>query len=193
MKAFAKLPEGYREKFQINLQEDPATAKKVNMGGGIVMTVMILAGNFYIPITKMDGDGSLSGLLLRLGILALSYTAYIVLHELTHAAVMKAVGGKEVKFGFTGLYAFAGSSVDYFDKISYRCIALAPLILWGIIFGILTLVLPGSWFWVAWFLQAGNIGGAAGDVYVTARLWKEPSTILIRDTGVDATIFSNCD
>jgi hypothetical protein len=42
---------------------------------------------------------------------------------------------------------------------------------------------------VVWFLQAGNIGGAAGDVYVTARLWKEPSTILIRDTGVDATVF----
>ena len=189
MKAFSELPEGYREKFQINLQEDPATAKKVNMGGGIVMTVMILAGNFYIPITKMDGDGSLSGLLLRLGILALSYTAYIVLHELTHAAVMKAVGGKEVKFGFTGLYAYAGSTVDYFDKSSYRCIALAPLILWGIIFGILTFILPESWFWVAWLLQAGNVGGAAGDVYVTARLWKEPSTILIRDTGVDATVF----
>ncbi|MGX8688621.1 MAG: DUF3267 domain-containing protein, partial [bacterium] len=89
--------------------------------------------------------------------------------ELTHAAVMKAVGGKEVKFGFTGLYAFAGSTVDYFDKSSYRCIALAPLILWGIIFGILTFILPESWFWVAWLLQAGNVGGAAGDVYVTAR------------------------
>ena len=189
MKAFAKLPEGYREKFQINLQKDPATAKKVNMGGGIVMMAMILAGNFRIPITKLDGDGSLSGLLLRLGILALSYTAYIILHELTHAVVMKAVGGKEVKFGFTGLYAFAGSTVDYFDKISYRCIALAPLILWGLIFGILTFILPESWFWVAWLLQAGNIGGAAGDVYVTAWLWKEPSTILIRDTGVDATVF----
>jgi hypothetical protein len=189
MKAYTYLPEGYMEKFQINLQKDPATAKKVNIGGGIVMAVMILGGNFHIPITKLYGDGSLSDVMLRLGVLILGYIAYIVLHELTHAAVMKAVGGKEVKFGFTGLYAFAGSSVDYFDKIAYRCIALAPLILWGIIFGILTLVLPGSWFWVVWFLQAGNIGGAAGDVYVTARLWKEPSTILIRDTGVDATVF----
>ena len=189
MKAYAELPEGYVEKFQINLQKDPETAKKVNIGGGIVMMVMILAGNFHIPITKMFGDGSFSDFLLRLGVLILSYTAYIVLHELTHAVVMNAAGGKEVKFGFTGRYAFAGSTVDYFDKLSYRCIALAPLILWGIIFGILTLVLPGSWFWVAWFLQAGNIGGAAGDVYVTARLWKEPSTILIRDTGVDATVF----
>jgi hypothetical protein len=33
MKAYTYLPEGYMEKFQINLQKDPATAKKVNIGG----------------------------------------------------------------------------------------------------------------------------------------------------------------
>ena len=42
---------------------------------------------------------------------------------------------------------------------------------------------------MVWFLQAGNIGGAAGDVYVTARLWKLPETLLVRDTGVDMTVY----
>ena len=115
--------------------------------------------------------------------------AYIVLHELTHAVVMKAVGGGKVNFGFTGLYAFAGSREDYFDKTAYRCIALAPLVLWGIVFAAATVFVPRSWFWVVWFLQAGNIGGAAGDVYVTVKLWNKPASILVMDTGVDMTVF----
>ena len=39
-------------------------------------------------------------------------------------------------------------------------------------------------------MQIGNISGAAGDIYVTVRLWNEPSTILVRDTGVDMTVFN---
>ncbi len=113
----------------------------------------------------------------------------MVLHELTHAVVMKAVGAKKVIFGFTGMYAFAGSKEDYFDKISYRCIALAPLVTWGIIFGVLSVIVPREWFWIVWFLQAGNIGGAAGDIYVTAVLWHKSVSILVRDTGVDMTVF----
>lgn len=189
MKAYADLPEEYREVFQINLQKDPKTASKVNIGAGIVMIVMILLGNFFIPISELYEAGSFWDTMIRLGVLLLAYLVYIVLHELTHAAVMKACGGRKVIFGFTGLYAFAGSRVDYFDQTAYRCIALAPLIVWGIVFGILTFSLPRSWFWVVWFLQAGNIGGSAGDLYVTARLWKMPPSILIRDTGVDVTVY----
>lgn len=42
-------------------------------------------------------------------------------------------------------------------------------------------------------LQAGNIGGAAGDIYVTARLWKEPDTVRVRDTGVDVTVYDRSE
>ena len=94
-----------------------------------------------------------------------------------------------MQFGFTGLYAFAGSREDYFDKIAYRLIALAPLIVWGIIFGVMAVLVPADWFWVVWFLQAGNIGGAFGDMYVTGRVWKLPATILVNDTGVNMTVF----
>jgi len=189
MKAYHVLPDGYEEKLQMNLQKDKKTAMKINIWAFVLTFLLILAGNFVVPIyVFVEADTTLE-FALRIGGLLLAYLAYIILHELTHAIVMRAVGGGKVKFGFTGLYAYAGSTEDYFDKSSYRCIALAPLVFWGIIFGILTVVVPPGWFWTAWFLQVGNIGGAAGDLYVTARLWKEPESILVRDTGLDMTVF----
>ena len=189
MKAYHVLPDGYEEKLQMNLQKDKKTSMKINIGAFVLTFLLILAGNFIVPIyVFVEADTTLE-FALRIGVLLLAYLAYIILHELTHAIVMRAVGGGKVKFGFTGLYAYAGSMEDYFDKSSYRCIALAPLVFWGIIFGILTVVVPPGWFWTAWFLQVGNIGGAAGDLYVTARLWKEPESILVRDTGLEMTVF----
>ena len=189
VKAYHSLPEGYQEIMQINLQKDKQTAKKVNIIASIVMVVLLVAGLLIIPIKELFNKEQFEASMLRLGVLFLAYFAYIVLHELTHAVVMKAVGGGKVNFGFTGLYAFAGSREDYFDKTAYRCIALAPLVLWGIVFAAATVFVPRSWFWVVWFLQAGNIGGAAGDVYVTVKLWNKPASILVMDTGVDMTVF----
>ena len=157
MKAYHSLPDGYREIFVMNLQEDKKTAAKINIGGMVAMILAIAAGHFIVPIKEFFNMESLSTYFIRLGVLLAAYLVYMVLHELTHAAVMKAAGGGKVVFGFTGMYAFAGSHEDYFDKSSYRCIALAPLVVWGIIFGILSVIVPVSWFWVIWFLQAGAV------------------------------------
>ena len=189
MKAVQTLPEGYREILQINLQKDKKTALKINLGATVVMILLFVLGHFIVPITEFHYMDSLSTYFIMVGVMLLGYVVYMVLHELTHAAVMKAAGGGKVVFGFTGIYAFAGSKEDYFDKISYRYIALAPLVVWGIILGVLCVIVPRTWFWVVWFLQVGNISGAAGDVYVTAKLWKYPDSILVRDTGVDMTIY----
>ncbi len=189
MKAYQTLPEGYREILQINLQKDKKTALKINLGATVVMILLFVLGHFIVPITEFHYMDSLSTYFIMVGVMLLGYVVYMVLHELTHAAVMKAAGGGKVVFGFTGMYAFAGSKEDYFDKISYRYIALAPLVVWGIILGVLCVIVPRAWFWVVWFIQVGNIAGAAGDVYVTAKLWNYPNSILVRDTGVDMTIY----
>ena len=193
MKAYRSLPEGYRESLVINLQKDKKTSLRVNLGGALAMVIVLLLGHFIVPITELKAlmDLGSGAYFLRLGALLLGYVVYIVLHELTHAAAMKAVGGGKVVFGFTGVYAFAGSHEDYFDKNAYHLVALCPLVTWGIIFGALALLLPGSWFWIVWFLQSGNIGGSAGDIYVTLKLLKRPATILVKDTGVDMTVYDN--
>ena len=189
LKAYHFLPENYQEIMQINLQKDKQTAQKVNVIAGIIMIALLIIGHLIVPIKELFNEEMFAASLLRLGALFLAYFAYIVLHELTHAVAMKAVGGGKVIFGFTVLYAFAGSREDYFDKTAYCCIALAPLVLWGIVFAVMTALVPRSWFWVVWFLQAGNIGGAAGDVFVTVKLWNKPASILVMDTGVDMTVY----
>ncbi len=192
MKAYRALPEGYQEKLKINLQKDRKAMLTVNIAGSIVMVLVFVIGHFIVPLSAFFGVPS-SGKMIRLLVALLGYAVYMVLHELTHAAVMKAVGGGKVVFGFTGIYAFAGSHEDYFDKISYRCIALAPLVVWTIIICAVAPVLPADWFWPLWFVQAGNVGGAAGDVYVTLKLWKAPASILVKDTGIDMTVYVNGD
>ncbi len=189
MKAYQQLPEGYGEILQIDLQKDQRAALKVNAASAAVMIGLIILGHLIVPISAFVPVGSFGAFLGRMAVLLGSYLAYIILHELTHGAVMKAVGGGKVLFGFTGLYAFAGSREDYFDKTAHRCIALAPLTLWGIIFGILCFTVPRDLFWIFWFLEAGNIAGSAGDIYVTAVLWKMPDSLLVMDTGVAMSVY----
>jgi hypothetical protein len=102
---------------------------------------------------------------------------------------MKLCGTKKVKYGFTGLYAFAGSD-DYYYKKPYIAIALAPIVVWGVILGIVNALVPVEWFWVVYFIQLINLSGAAGDLYVTCRFAGLPKDILIRDYGVSMTVYA---
>ncbi len=189
MKAVKALPGGFREILRIDLQNDRKTALFVNLLGAAVMIAVLALGHLIVPVTAVLKDLDTGAYGIRVLVMLAAYAGYLVLHELTHAAVMRAVGGGKVRFGFTGMYAYAGSTEDYFDKTAYRCIALAPLLVWGVVLGILAAKVPADWFWVVWFLQAGNVGGAAGDVYVTVKLLKYPRTLLVRDTGLEMTVF----
>ena len=105
---------------------------------------------------------------------------------------MKGFGAKKVKFGFTGLYAYAGSN-DYFYKKPYITIALAPVVFWGLVLLVLNCLADKFWFWNIYFIQVGNLAGAAGDIYVTCKLLKMPSNILIRDTGVAMEVYGRTE
>lgn len=184
------LPEGYRECLRIDLQQDKKTALLVNVLGGVVMLVLLVLGHLMVSIRAfLSMEEGIGMYFLRLFVMLGGMIAYLVLHELTHAAAMKAYGAGKLRFGFTGLYAFAGSEGDYFGKRAYRVIALAPLVVWTVLLGLGLLFVPQSWFWVLWFIQISNIAGAAGDVYVTCRLLPLPENILVRDTGVNMSVY----
>ena len=71
-----------------------------------------------------------------------------------------------------------------------RSAALAPLVVWTLVFAVLAFLVPRDWFWVVWFWQIMNVSGAAGDVYVTLKLLRRPQDILVKDTGVAMTVYS---
>ncbi len=185
------LPEGYSRILRLDLQRDRKLAVRVNLIGLAIMAAMAVGFHFIVPIRLFLGDERSAGsVALHMAVLFGGYTAYIVLHELTHAAVMKAFGATKLRFGFTGLYAFAGSEEDWFDRTTYLPVALAPLTVWGLIFLALQLIVPEDWAWIVWFMQIGNVAGSVGDLYVSIRFSRLPREILVRDTGVSMDVYA---
>lgn len=189
MKAIGVLPEDYGEIYSLNLQKDKRAAIIVNLLALAIAAVMAVSMNFFVPVTSVfDMSGGIVRYFLRLAALIVLMVLYTVLHELVHGIAMKLCGTKRVKYGFTGLYAFAGSE-DYYDKKSYIFIALAPIVLWGTVLAAVNFLVPTEWFWIVYMIQLINISGAAGDLFAAVKLSRMPKDILIQDSGVSMRVF----
>lgn len=189
MKAIGVLPEDYGEIYSLNLQKDKRTAIIVNLLALAIAAVMAVSMNFFVPVTSFfDMSGGIVRYFLRLAALIVLMVLYMVLHELVHGIAMKLCGTKRVKYGFTGLYAFAGSE-DYYDKKSYIFIALAPIVLWGTVLAAVNFFVPTEWFWIVYMIQLINISGAAGDLFAAVKFSRMPKDILIQDSGVSMRVF----
>lgn len=190
MKALGNLPEGYREIYAVDLQKNKKLSAAVNLLAIGIAAVLVVAMQCFVPITSLfDTEDDLRSYLIRMGALLVLMVVYMILHELVHGIAMKMCGTKKVKYGFTGLYAFAGSA-DFYDKRSYIFIALAPVVLWGVVLAVINAFVPAAWFWVVYFIQIINLSGAAGDLFVTVKFSRLPSDILVQDSGVGMRVYS---
>lgn len=152
----------------------------------LIAAAMIVLMNLFVPLATLWRENNS---LIKCLVFLVSLVAYTFLHELVHGIAMKAFGTKKVKFGFTGMYAFTCSD-DYYNKKSYIVIALAPVVVFLFILGLINAFVPTSWFWVVYFLQVCNISGAAGDLFVTIKFAKMPEDILVKDSGVGMVVYS---
>lgn len=192
MKPQVSLPEGYGQQFHIDLMKDRKLLLTVNGLGLAIAIVCAVPALFLVPITALfDFSDGLGMYFLRFLVILVGMVVYIILHEAVHGVAMYHYSRVKPRFGFTGMYAYAGSDV-YFDKKSYLVIALAPVVLWGVVLGVVSAWVPTSWFWVVHFIQLTNLSGAAGDIYVTWRFAKLPRDILVQDTGVAMTVYDRC-
>ena len=189
MTARPEVPEDYRELFSIDLQKDKKLMLLVNLLALAIAAVLFVAGLLAVPISALfDLESGLGAYILRFAALVVGMIVYIFLHELVHGVFMRHFSGQKPHYGFTGIYAYAGSDAC-FDRRSYLVIALAPVVIWGLVLAVLAPLVPRSWFWVVYLIQIINLSGAAGDFYVTARFSRLPPDILVRDTGVSMTVF----
>ena len=184
-----ELPQGYEEIRNINLQKNIKLTILINGGALVIGAAMFCIGTFFVPFTfDIFADNPLLHLAQLFGML-IAIVLYMLAHELIHGIFIKKYSGKKAKYGFTGLYAFAGSDA-YFNKSQYIVIALAPVVFFGIVFLLLNIFLPANLFWPIYFMQIMNLSGAAGDFYITALACRLPSDILTRDSGVSMKIYS---
>jgi hypothetical protein len=188
MKSYQVLPESYEKILKIDLKNDKKLYVLINIFAILIAFLMTIIISGFIPLSSIY-DNKLWLLFIRLGVLILGMALYLILHELTHGIVMKLFGTKKIKYGFTGNFAYAGSD-DYYAKIPYIIIALAPVILWGIVLLLLCFTVPYNWLWIVCLIQTINISGAGGDFYVTFKFIRLPKDILIRDFGTSMTVYS---
>ena len=191
MRAVETLPEGYNEIYSVDLQKDKKTAVLLNFIAIVIAGLMIVPGHYFVPITTLfDMEHGLRNYTLRFLLLIVLMILYLVLHELVHGIAMKLCGTRKVKYGFTGMYAYAGSN-DYYGKKAYIFIALAPVVFWGIVLAVINPFVSVEWFWVVYLIQIMNLSGAAGDLFITVRFSRFPENILIKDYGVGMTVYSS--
>jgi hypothetical protein len=184
------LPEGYKEIYSVNLQKNKKMAVVINLMALVIAAALAVPAHIVIPVSSLfDMSGGIGRYMLRFGVLLVLCVAYIILHELVHGAAMRMCGTKKIKYGFTGMYAYAGSD-DYYAKKPYIFIALAPVVLWGVVLAAVNIFVPYDWFWVVYLIQISNLSGAAGDFFVTVKFLGMPKDILIKDCGVGMTVYS---
>ncbi len=181
------LPADYAEKEQIDLQKNKKLMLLVNGLAVLLGLVMTAAGiwSLFRRGWEPDIDAYFSHVPVFLG----GCIVYVVLHELVHGIVMRAFSGIRPRYGFTGLYAYAGSDA-YFCRRDYIVVSLAPIVVWGVVLAVLQCLVPLGWEWVVYAVQVVNISGAAGDLYVTAHMSRLPADVLVQDSGVSMKIFA---
>ena len=184
------LPGGYQEECRLDMQKDRRLVFLIN---GLALCVFLIGGiigHLFVPIqTFYSMSEGMLMYFVRLAAVCGGMVLYIFLHEFVHGIFIKHYSGRKAQYGFTVLYAYAGSEA-YFNKYQYFVIALAPLAVWGIFLTGLLIFVPKSWFWIVYFIQLANISGASGDLYVVWKIFGMRGDILIRDDGTDMIVYA---
>lgn len=185
------LPDGYAAVETVNLVKNRKQLLIVNGLAVVLAAALVLLGVLIRPQAFHElfsfGQNGLQTACKWL-IIGVGSFAYIIGHEAVHGLLMWRFSHIRPSFGFSLAYAYAGSSC-YFAKGAYLLIAIAPVTVWFVLLGITALLAPSGWFWVIWLIQVINLGGAAGDFFVFARVLRQPKTLLVQDTGTSMMFF----
>ena len=183
------VPEGYSLVYHIDAA-DKKTGLLFTLGSMVIAAAVIFLIFRNVSLTTLNIDKMITYDL----VLLVSLLIYIVLHELTHGAVYKALTHEKLKFGITWSAAFCGVP----DIYTYRSTAIrslvAPFVLFSVIFVPLTIWLHSidtGWYLVSGILLALHLSGCIGDLYMLALFltkYKDPET-LMRDTGPEQWIY----
>mgnify|MGYP003822004417 FL=1 len=188
MRPLKNLPEGYVLVREIDALKNKHDFNRINLYAFIVfgaMMLMLIETPFSIPrLTDTWLDIVLFGISISVAIVI-----YTVLHEVVHGIFIYLTSGEKPSFGVKLPYAFAASSM-YFDKRSYIIIALAPIVLFGILLCRINIIVPAEWFWFVYILQMINLSGSMGDIYVSGVVLRLPPDTLAYDTGTQMRFYS---
>ena len=188
--AYPGLPAGYDLYETLDMASDRAVFKRISWCSLIIAVVMIVLGRLVISPGLVFDSGWLHVLFTAV-IILVGLVVYVFAHEWVHGVFIRIFTGEPAQFGFnagSGM-AYAGSSW-FFSRPAYITIALAPVLVWGVVLGVLMGDVPDEYFWCLYAIQIFNISGAVGDLYVTWLVLRMPRGVLIYDEGVSMKFFA---
>lgn len=186
--AETSLPENYELVRTIDLDKNQKEKNFVT-----ILSLVLLVVVFVLGFVLRSPASVMAAITQPVMLAALpAFLVYLILHEAVHGAFMWYFSKKKPHFGISLQYAYAGSDA-YFRRTPYLIIALSPFVVWGLVFGIIALMLDSVWFWLFWFLEAGNASGAAGDLYVFFTVSRMPENVLVQDDGISMRIYAPAD
>jgi hypothetical protein len=192
-KAVRELPENYGLCHTLDLNKNIKLAIGLNLASLALFVVFGIL--FYWLILQVRPSLTRESGLLGTGmftsdsvftqflVIALVYLGMIVLHEAVHGLFFWIFTKERPKFGFRGLYAYAGAPAWYFNKWPYLLVGLAPLVLISLAGFISMLFVPSGWIFPILLFITLNASGAVGDIYAFFWILPRPAGVLVRDFG----------
>ncbi len=187
---YEQLPQGYDLYEIIDFAKSPKDAKRIAWSGLAVTAAMIAMA---FPVHHLKAAVSMHPL--RIGValcfMLIGFLVYILLHEGVHGFFIRMFTGENAEFGFQLKAGMAyASSRFFFGKAAYITIALAPVIVWGIVLALLLKDVPECYWWYLYAVQILNISGCVGDLFVVYRILKAPKETLALDSGLSMKFFA---
>ena len=184
------LPSGYDLYETLDMAADQTVFKRITWCSLIITAAMMACGIFAVSPSVIFDMGWLR-VLFAVGLVLVGLVVYVFAHEWVHGVFIRIFTGEPAQFGFkagSGM-AYAKSSW-FFSRPAYIAVALAPVLVWGVVLGVLMGDVPAEYFWCLYAIQIFNISGAVGDLYVTWLVLRMPRGVLIYDEGVSMKFFA---
>lgn len=188
MTATRSLPDSYTLRWDFNLKRDWRTGLLLQAAGiGLFLLFGIGLGALIRRLRPdLDFQQALFGAWdswALVGLLLFSMMLVISLHEGVHGLFFWVFTRVQPVFGLGWGYAYACAPGWYFTRGQYAVIGLAPFVLLSFAGIVLIAVSPAVWIGALFWLVLLNASGAVGDFWFIARILREPSDILVEDTG----------
>lgn len=149
----------------------------------VVSGILFIALDLLVYIWRTgqhSGSLNIGQVVLWLLLNIISYIVVLPLHELAHGAAFAFWGGKPYYGTKLPMALYCSAKDQLFPRNSYLVVGLAPLVVITLAGLLFTFVVPALASYVL-FALCGNVAGAAGDLWVSRRLFALPDSVFIED------------
>lgn len=179
----AELPRTYREHRTVDLKKDKKFAVAVQ--GLFVLMALVAVGAALLLELPLETSWSP---ILTISVTLFACLIYMAVHEATHGVVLQILTKVKPSYAVRFPFLTTGNHA-YLTRRSAVVVALAPVVIWGIVLAAALLTLPQDYLRTAYILLALNFAGSAGDFVEAYVVSRQQPDALVQDDGHKFHVF----